>query len=172
MRDFEDLGISGGIIEIEIVAEKIYYTIIGKYLEMNNLLKNLRTIDNKKKYFISKLIIPVANISDGLELADNIEHVQCSIICDCSKTEERAMFCLLCIEEINGKNILKFPEIILHDNIEPDKIIMGDIGKLIKIIPDQVKESLRLIDVTGPESDILVYCARLSYPKKRINKLK
>lgn len=164
---------SGDVIEIEIIADKIYYTIIGKQEDMNSLLDKIKMADDKRhgvKYIVSKLMVPLACVSfdtdKPFELAEFSEHVQCSVICDCNKREEKVMYCLLCVDESNGKCILRFPEIELNDSIEPDKIIIADVMRIAKHVPPQVKDTLRLIDVTGPSSDILVYCARLTSSKK------
>lgn len=165
------------IIEIEISAEKIYYTIIGKKKEMENLLVEI----NKKKknqnitYIISKLIVPVANILDDLDynviLASDAEQVQCSVLCDCNIKEEKEVYTLLCIFEENNNLTLKFPEIDLKENFEPEKIIIEDIKKIVNIVPNPIKNSLRLIDITGIDSDILVYIARMGVSKKTNKKI-
>lgn len=167
------------IIEIEISAEKIYYTIIGKENDMKNLLTDI----NKKNkysnvtYITSKLMVPIANIVETFEvdgknviLAQDAEQVQCSVLCDCNIKEEKEVYTLLCLYKEDNNYILKFPEIDLKENFEPEKIIMEDIKKIINVVPNPIKNTLRLIDITGNDSDILVYIARISASKKNNKK--
>ena len=54
------------IIEIEISAEKVYYTIIGRENGMDILLQDIKEKNRTNTiYFISKLIIPLANLLDN-----------------------------------------------------------------------------------------------------------
>lgn len=177
-------GAINTIMEIEISAEKLYYSVIGKKKEMEDMMNTITSSKNKDKiYFISKLLIPLANVAElqmqerkiDIVLAENIEHVQCSLLCDCKGREDKQMYTLLCLEkEKENTYILKFPEIELKENIEPEQSIIRDINKIMITIPKPIKDTLRLIDITGLDEDILVYSARISYPKnaKVINKLK
>jgi len=150
------------VIEIEVNAEKLYYTVIGKYLDLKKLINKLKSSSNKK-YIISKLLIPISNtVCDEYIIPVNIEYVQCSILCVCNKREEKTMYCLLCVDENNNKKTIKFPEIQLKENSEPEKLILNDMEKTFYNVPDQVKSTLQLVDITGPNSDILVYCSKIS----------
>ena len=200
MKNQFEFQIPDGIIEIEIVAEKLYYTIIGKETEMCTLLDNInnQSLDDpnipvskkgdmshnlntkNKSYIISKLLIPLTIVAENIgiskkiniEIGSGIEQVQCSLLCECKSYEEKEVYTLLCIENINNKYILKFPEIELKENIEPETTIIRDIKKIMINAPKSIIETLRLIDITGPEEDILVYCARTSNPIKNKKKFK
>ena len=169
MKNIMDFGVNGGIIEIEISAEKLYYTIIGLESEMNTLLENINNTGNTT-YIVSKLTVPVVLTAEkeskarkyNIELSEHVEKVQCSILCECKNREERQLYTLLCIEEKAGIYVLKFPEIELKENIEPEKTILNDMKTFMKITPKILKDTLRLVDITGAEDDILVYCARTS----------
>jgi hypothetical protein len=171
MKNMLDFGINGGIIEIEISAEKLYYTIIGQEHEMKALLQNINK-STGSLYFISKLTLPLAIVAEkeskllkiNIELGSSIEQVQCSILCECKNREERQLYTLLCIvHDIEAdRYILKFPEIELKENIEPEKTILNDMQKFLKVTPKILKDTLRLVDITGADDDILVYCARTS----------
>lgn len=159
------------IIEIEIPAEKIYYTIIGNKNDMNKLLLNLsnkNNIDNNK-YIISKLSAPISNIISKLELDNNIininiaqntELIQCNLLSDCNKKEEKEVYTLLCLLKEDNNYILKFPEISIKEGIEPEKNIMEDIKKIFNIVPKSIKNTLKLLNNIGLNSDILIYIAR------------
>lgn len=160
------------IIEIEISAEKVYYTIIGRENDMDILLQDIKEKNRTNTiYFISKLIIPLANLLDNfidknVILSNDCEMVQCSVLCDCGVKEEKEVYTLLCLKEENDIYYLKFPEIDLKEDLEPEKSIIEDINTIVSTIPNPVKNSLRLIDITGNDSDILVYIARLADNKK------
>lgn len=167
-----------GIIEIEVSAEKIYYTILGNKIIMEKLLRDINSNDkNKKKhiYLISKIMVPVANILESeirtrkktIELASGLEHVQCSILCDCNSKEEKDGYILLCIKEINNKFVLTLPEIELKEDFEPEKIILDDIHKFVPDVPKIVKNTLKLIDITGKDSDTLIYLSRINKTENR-----
>ncbi|ARF08846.1 hypothetical protein Catovirus_1_896 [Catovirus CTV1] len=164
---------NSNIIEIEISAEKLYYTIIGQKSDMINLLESI----NKKNklsdttFIISRLIVPLANIIDNYSdktiiLPPEAEQIQCCVLCDCDIKEEKEVYTLLCLTKHDTEFILNFPEIDLKEDFEPEKIIMDDIKKNFTIVPTPIKNTLKLIDITGNDSDILVYVARTSNKNK------
>ena len=173
-------NIPQSIIEIEITAEKVYYTIIGQKKDMKILIDdiNKKNIRTNITYIISKLIVPLANIVDNdIILAPSTEQIQCSVLCDCNINEEKEAYALLCLIKIEDNNnnksrkILKFPEIDLKDNFEPEKSIIQEIKTIATNIPNPIKNTIRLVDITGSESDILVYTARIgTTPKKYIKR--
>lgn len=172
-------NIPQNIIEIEISAEKVYYTIIGKENDMKILLEDINKKNIKKNnntvYIISKLIVPLANIIEkfndkNIMLAPETEQVQCSVLCDCNVKEEKEVYTLLCLKDEGGYYSLKFPEIDLKENLEPEKSIIQEMNNIITNVPNPIKNSLRLVDIMGNESDILVYIARASSTKKYYKK--
>ncbi len=160
---------SKNVIEIEITANKIYYTIIGKKEKLEKFIKN------NNKYIIAKIIIPLAlttekyftnnkNIIPDLES----EKIQCSILCDCSMMEIKELYMIL---EINKIRNIKFPELAELDGVnnEPEILIAHDIKKISETsnceldnyILDNIMRTIKIVDIIGENSDVLVYLVRL-----------
>ena len=172
-----------GDMDVEITAEKIYYTIIGSEKELNELLNknNINNINNNKnrKYIVYKLTIPLATIREiesdkndiNITIGDNMEQMQCIILCDCSFKEEKEYYSLLYIEQNNLDYLdkktftLKYPEINIKGNLELNKYIIDDIKSNIGEYPKYIEDNIKLIDITGNYSDTLIYSIRINNNK-------
>jgi predicted RNA-binding protein len=161
------------ISEIEVNADKLYYTIIGNYKELKNIVSMLN--DNEYKYIIHKINIPIANLIDtyqNIMIDKCIEKVQCSILCGITNINNyNNIYCLLKIN--NNTNILNFFEILFRDNKdfnEPEKFIMHDINKN-KLNMEVKSDNIKLADIIGINNDILVYFVKTDINNRNIKKL-
>lgn len=165
------------LFQFNILDEKIYYTIIGLEDDLKELLLNCHPPHNKI-YILSKLSVPLVNIIDkemenrkiNIIIANDMEHLQCSILCDCNYKEEKKFFSLMYIEK--NHNItndvqdyiytLKYPEILIKGNIDPNKYINDELKKIFPSYAKKLENNIKLIDIAGSSSNILIYCIRLS----------
>jgi hypothetical protein len=171
-----------GIIEIEITAERICYTILGTEAEMFRFIKSISSKSQNTIYIASRLIVPISNIAEEeekkrnihIEVSSELEYIQCSVMCDCKYVEERKIYALLCLTKKDDDTyILKYPEIEMVDSVDPEKSIMDDIGRIFGDVPDTqllsvLRKNLKLVDITGKNEDVLVYSTRLSQNKRYI----
>lgn len=168
------------IIEIEITAERLCFAILGDESDIKYFIDNISPKYKKNRLIIAnRLLIPIINIAEEemkknnilIDVSKEIEHIQCSIICDCNHKEEKTIWSFLLLEKIDNNYILKYPEIDLIDNIEPEKAILQYVKNMLSenIIKHNIDSTkLKLIDIAGKNEDILVYSLRIN---KLIKKL-
>jgi hypothetical protein len=175
---------NNNIVEIEITADKLCYTIIGTKQELQLFINSMIKQENNKIYIIAKLIVPVSNIADEESINRNIiinvnkdvEYIQCSIMCDCKLSEEKKIYSLMYIEKdkLTNSYYLKYPEIELNNGNDPEKIIIHTINNLFdsphQPLLHMIEKNLKLIDITGKNEDVLIYSTRISINKKYYKK--
>ena len=68
---------------------------------------------------------------------------------------------LMIIEEINGVKKLKFPKLELHDQDDPESVVLEWIKEKGGYIPKTIKKTIKPISIVGYKDDILVYSAKI-----------
>jgi len=173
---------------MEIVADYIYFVIIGNKEDLvclSKLFRQYNDINNiSKTYIITRLDIPISYKYEvwenefnkkivfdyGIESAQSYAIAQEQFIFstlkgskhNLSNTKEPDLnekYMLLILE---SDNIIHFPKLDLHDDDDPEEIILSWINKIIGHIPDKIKKTIKPISLVGYNDDILVYIANIS----------
>lgn len=146
------------IFDIEDLRDRLFYTIVGNYDEMNTLMEHVSK-NNNRRYFISPLIRPVADIAfdhfiengTDIQLQDKIEFIQCSLVSNFYDNDGYSLYLLLCIDN----SILSLPQINSEKTTNIEHIIKKDFGK-----PFSKVNNFKVIQLKHP-SNIMVYYAKL-----------
>ena len=175
---------------VEIIADFIYFVIIGEKDQLIELSKAFQKNDKNKTFIITKLNIPISFKHDYWEnefgkkiiFDSGIESAQSYAI-----AQEQFIFSSLRkksatdgknivtksknkhIESIEDKymllilenNILNYPKLELNDDDDPEEIILLWLKKTYGSIPKNIKKSIKPISLVGYDDDILVYVASL-----------
>ena len=169
---------------IEIVADYIYFVMMGTHTEIEEYCKllskkNINHI-NDIKYISLRIDIPISFacekleknygkifIETGTESAQSYAFAQDSYIIKNKNNSLDTMFntkithMLMIIEDINGVKKLKFPKLELHDQDDPESIVLDWIKEISGYIPKTIKKTIRPISIVGYNDDILVYTAKI-----------
>lgn len=171
---------------IEIVADYIYFVMMGSHTEIEEYCKILSKKNNKHMndvtYISLRIDIPISFacekleknygkifIETGTESAQSYAFAQDSyIIKNKSKSNSLdSMFnnkithMLMIIEDINGIKRLKFPKLELHDQDDPETVVLDWIKETGGYIPKTIKKTIKPISIVGYNDDILVYSAKI-----------
>ena len=167
---------------IEIVADYIYFVMTGTQFEIEDYCKIL-----KKKYnnitieFLSfRIDIPISfscdklekdygniMIENGTESAQSYAFAQDSYIVK-NKTEtydsmfnSRRTHMLMILEKDGNVRKLKFPKLELHDQDDPEEVVLDWVKEFGGNIPNTLKKTIKPISIVGYNEDILVYTAKI-----------
>ena len=167
---------------IEIVADYIYFVMTGTQFEIEDYCKIL-----KKKYnnitidFLSlRIDIPISfscdklekdygniMIENGTESAQSYAFAQDSYIVK-NKTEtydsmfnSRRTHMLMILEKDGNIRKLKFPKLELHDQDDPEEVVLDWVKEFGGNIPKTLKKTIKPISIVGYNEDILVYTAKI-----------
>lgn len=158
-----------------IKTDTLYFVIIGDkktIYKMINIINKENPLDN---YIMSQLNIPVAKQSieimkstndieddDMLNsltqktvlIDDGVEFAQGHIYADGNYNDESYMIQML----IDNKEhyVLSFPNFLLYEDVNPERIIEDWFKKNFKRVPSDVKKNTKLVTVAGEKSNILV----------------
>jgi hypothetical protein len=174
------MKIEESIINIEFNVDLIYYILYGSYNTIKNLTDKLNeySINNKinKKYFISKLNLPIAQVSDdketilkkyyiniNLNYNNYLELIQCLVYADYTNKDAIKMYTIYCLEYNLDKTIyeLKYPFIEISEQYYPEDIIYKQLKDISKLYASYIKNNLKLIDIIGNNNEIIVYSCKL-----------
>jgi hypothetical protein len=169
---------------IEIVADYIYFVMMGTHTEIEQycklLSKKTNNYSNDIKYISLRIDIPISFacekleknygkifIETGTESAQSYAFAQDSYIIKNKNNSLDSMFnnkithMLMIIEDVNGIKKLKFPKLELHDQDDPETVVLEWIKEMGGYIPKTVKKTIKPISIVGYNDDILVYSAKL-----------
>ncbi len=165
---------------IEIVADYIYFVMMGSHTEIEQYCKILSKKNNNDiKYISLRIDIPISFacekleknygkifIETGTESAQSYAFAQDSYIIKNKNNELDSMFnkithMLMIIEDDNGVKKLKFPKLELHDQDDPETVVLDWIKETGGYIPKTVKKTIKPISIVGYNDDILVYSAKI-----------
>ena len=169
---------------IEIVADYIYFVMMGTHTEIEEYCKllskkNINHI-NDIKYISLRIDIPISFacekleknygkifIETGTESAQSYAFAQDSYIIKNKNNSLDTMFntkithMLMIIEDINGVKKLKFPKLELHDQDDPEEVVLEWVKEVGGYIPKSLKKTIKPISIVGFNDDILVYTAKI-----------
>jgi len=167
---------------IEIVADYIFFVMTGTQLEIEDYCKTLKNKYNDKNidYISLRIDVPISFscdklekkygeilIENGSESAQSYAFAQDSYIIK-NKTESyESMFNtkrthMLMILEKDGKyKRLKFPKLELHDQDDPEEVVLDWVKQFGGHIPKSLKKTIKPISIVGYNDDILVYTAKI-----------
>jgi hypothetical protein len=167
---------------IEIVADYIYFVMTGTQFEIEDYCKTLKNKYNSNSIeFLSlRIDIPISFtcdklekqygeilIENGSESAQSYAFAQDSYIVK-NKTESySSMFNnrrthMLMILEKEGKFMkLRFPKLELHDQDDPEEVVLDWVKEFGGSIPKSLKKTIKPISIVGFNEDILVYTAKI-----------
>jgi hypothetical protein len=169
---------------IEIVADFIFFVVIGSNDDIKNYIKNIKNKNPNDIYISLKIDVPIVNeikklelqykkkigIESGSESAQSFASAQDSyIIRSRNKTNDilsKKTFMLMVLENIDDtKMVLKFPKLELHDDDDPEVVVMNWVSNIHKIenniIIKNIKKTIKPITLVGYKNDILVYTAKI-----------
>lgn len=169
---------------IEIVADFIFFVVIGSNEDIKNYIKNIKNKNPKDIYISLKIDVPIVNelkkletqykkkiiIESGAESAQSFAFAQDSyIIRSRNKPNDilnKKTFMLMVLETVDdSKMILKYPKLELHDDDDPEVVVMNWVSNIHKIenniIIKNIKKSIKPITLVGYKNDILVYTATI-----------
>lgn len=167
---------------IEIVADYIFFVMTGAQFEIEEYCKIL-----KKKYnndsidFLSlRIDIPISfscdklekqhgqiNIENGTESAQSYAFAQDSYIVKNKIETYDSMFnnrrthMLMILEKDGNRKKLKFPKLELHDQDDPEEVVLEWVKEFGGNIPKTLKKTIKPISIVGYNDDILVYTAKI-----------
>ena len=167
---------------IEIVADYIYFVMTGTQFEIEDYCKILKNkYNNDSIDFISMRIdIPISFscdklekengeiiIENGTESAQSYAFAQDSYIVK-NKTEtydsmfnNRRTHMLMILEKDGNTRKLKFPKLELHDQDDPEEVVLDWVKEFGGNIPKSLKKTIKPISIVGYNDDILVYTAKI-----------
>jgi len=152
-------------------------------LEINNkeeeIINKINEIDNN---YMTKLMIIIDN--DNNDDNYNYNHINSSIdeyisnyaylnhlikLCIIKNKNNSldAMFnnkithMLMIIEDDNGVKKLKFPKLELHDQDDPEEVVLEWVKQFGGYVPKSLKKTIKPISIVGYNDDILVYTAKI-----------
>lgn len=163
---------------IEVVADYIYFVITGKFNELNKFIKEFNKYSDRK-FITCKIDIPLAFICDkleksynckiviesGAESAQSFTFARHSFIhnktnnIDDSYTEKTYM--LIELEKNDDYYKIKFPKLELHDDDDPEEVILKWVKGNGASISKNMKKTIKPITLVGYNEDILVYTAKI-----------
>ena len=169
---------------IEIVADFIFFVVIGSNEEIKNYIKNIKNKNPNDIYISMKIDVPIVNeikyleaiykkkiqIESGSESAQSFAFAQDSyIIRSRNKPTDiisKKTCMLMVLETVNeSKMILKFPKIELHDDDDPEVVVMNWVSNVQNITNNvtlkNIKKTIKPITLVGYKNDILVYTAKI-----------
>ena len=167
---------------IEIVADYIYFVMTGTQFEIEDYCKIL-----KKKYnndsisFLSlRIDIPISFscdklekeygeiiIENGTESAQSYAFAQDSYIVKNKIETYDSMFnnkrthMLMILEKEGNIRKIKFPKLELHDQDDPEEVVLDWVKEFGGNIPKSLKKTIKPISIVGYNEDILVYTAKI-----------
>ena len=169
---------------IEIVADFIFFVVIGSNDDIKNYIKNIKNKNPNDIYISLKIDVPIVNelkklesqykkkiiIESGSESAQSFAFAQDSYIIRSRNKQNdiltKKTFMLMVLETVdNSKMILKFPKLELHDDDDPEVVVMNWVSNIHKIenniIIKNIKKTIKPITLVGYKNDILVYTAKI-----------
>ena len=169
---------------IEIVADFIFFVVIGSNDDIKNYIKNIKNKNLNDIYISLKIDIPIVNelkkletqynkkiiIESGSESAQSFAFAQDSyIIRSKNKSTDilnKKSCMLMVLESIDEtKMILKFPKLELHDDDDPEVVVMNWVSAIHNttnsITLKNIKKTIKPITLVGYKNDILVYTAKI-----------
>jgi hypothetical protein len=170
---------------IEIVADYIFFVVTGTDSEIKNYIKNMK--NNDKNIYISlKIDKPIVNelskleklynkkiiIETGSESAQSFAFAQDSYIIKSKNFSisndnlNKKTHMLMILENLNSnKMILKYPKLELHDDDDPEVVVMNWVLNSNDIknnfIIKNIKKTIKPLTLVGYRNDILVYSANI-----------
>lgn len=169
---------------IEIVADFIFFVVIGSNDDIKNYIKNIKNKNPNDIYISLKIDVPIVNelkklesqykkkiiIESGSESAQSFAFAQDSYIIRSRNKQNDVLnkktFMLMVLETVDdSKMILKFPKLELHDDDDPEVVVMNWVSNIHKIenniIIKNIKKTIKPITLVGYKNDILVYTAKI-----------
>jgi len=169
---------------IEIVADFIFFVVIGSNDDIKNYIKNIKNKNPNDIYISLKIDVPIVNelkklelqykkkigIESGSESAQSFAFAQDSyIIRSRNKPTDilnKKTFMLMVLENIdNSKMVLKFPKLELHDDDDPEVVVLNWVSSIHSttnsVILKNIKKTIKPITLVGYKNDILVYTAKI-----------
>jgi hypothetical protein len=169
---------------IEIVADFIFFVVIGSNEEIKNYIKNIKNKNPTDIYISLKIDVPIVNaiknletiykkkiqIELGSESAQSFAFAQDSYIIKSKNKQSdnvsKKTYMLMVLESVSDtKMILKFPKIELHDDDDPEVVLMNWVSNVHNITNNitlkNIKKSIKPITLVGYKNDILVYTAKI-----------
>lgn len=170
---------------IEIVADFIFFVVIGSNDEIKNYIKNIKNKNANNIYISLKIDVPIVNeikklekkyikkitIESGSESAQSFAFAQDSYIIKNKNVStdmlNKKTFMLMVLESIDdsSKMILKFPKLELHDDDDPEVVVMNWVSYMHNtknsITIKNIKKTIKPITLVGYKNDILVYTAKI-----------
>ena len=167
---------------IEIVADYIYFVMTGTQFEIEDYCKILKEkYNNDSTDFLSlRIDIPISFscdklekqygeiiIENGTESAQSYAFAQDSYIVKNKIETYDSMFnnrrthMLMILEKDGNAKKLKFPKLELHDQDDPEEVVLDWVKEFGGNIPKTLKKTIKPISIVGYNEDILVYTAKL-----------
>ncbi len=145
-----------------------YCKILSKKNDVNQKFISLR-IDIPISFACEKLEKNYGKIfiESGTESAQSYAFAQDSyIIKNKQQNSFESMFnkkthMLMILEDDNGVKKLKFPKLELHDQDDPEIVVLDWIKDIDGNIPKMIKKTIKPISIVGCNDDILVYSAKI-----------
>jgi hypothetical protein len=156
---------------IEIYAELIYFVLVGKKKEIDNLANNINSSNYKDpnvQYISCKLSIPFALQQDEIEKAHGLsvkfgsclETVQCHAY---AEKPTKTAYILMCLIKSDDNSIeLQYPVFDLMDNDDLELCLVSQLKKLAGIIPKSIEENMKPLALVGTDDNIVVYFSKVS----------
>lgn len=169
---------------IEIVADFIFFVVIGLNDDIKTYIKNIKNKNINDVYISLKIDVPIVNeikklemkykkkisIESGSESAQSFAFAQDSYIIRSRNNPtdvlNKKTFMLMVLESVDStKMILKFPKLELHDDDDPEVVLMNWVSTLhsttSSITIKNIKKTMKPITLVGYRNDILVYTAKI-----------
>ena len=166
---------------IEIVADYIYFVMTGTQLEINEYCKTLKNKYNNNYDYISiRLDIPISFTCDtleknygkifiesGSESAQSYAFAHDSYIIKNKNESVETLFngkrthMLMVLENDGINKRLRFPKLELHDQDDPEEVVLEWVKDTTGYIPKTLKKTIKPISIVGFNDDILVYTAKI-----------
>jgi hypothetical protein len=169
---------------IEIVADFIFFVVIGSNEDIKNYIKNIKNKNPNDIYISLKIDVPIVNeltkleliykkkisIESGSESAQSFAFAQESYIIrnknKSKDTLDKRNYMLMVLEYVNeNKMILKYPKLELHDDDDPEIVVMNWVSSLHNsqnnVVIKNIKKTIKPITLVGYKNDILVYTAQI-----------
>jgi hypothetical protein len=118
--------------------------------------------------------IDIEDITSSLDSAnikhvitdDGVETAQCYTYAE-GYNSQLYMLMTLTYNEHNNKYILGYPKFSLDDDEDPELVIENFFKKTAKRVPPGLKSSIKLITISGVDSNILVIATKIHSKKKK-----
>jgi hypothetical protein len=165
---------------IEIVADYIFFVITGTQTEIEEYSRTLtKKYNNTVKCISLRIDVPISfacekleknygviTIENGAESAQSYAFAQDSYIVKNKSNVLESMFSkrthMLMMLEDDGKNKkLKFPKLELHDQDDPEEVVLDWVKEVGGYVPKGLKKTIKPISIVGFNDDILVYTAKI-----------